>query len=602
MSDNSQTTQTPPNQNVPPPPLKADDQDSLFLLSLAAGAVGFFLLMCAAAVYFIASTAEPTAQLPEWFDKRNLILAFGTGLFVLGVGLQINRIWDFLYRRRSLYALNVILMSVLAIGLTGLIDYVTARHFHEFDLTKRQFFTISDESIQVAKSIEKNVRIYLIFEGNDADTVSKLVDHYRSKNPKIEVISIDPVLDREKLRSAVKELGLEPRSMEDLLGAIVQVGYLDTKDGVSVWHTDRSKKLSRNDFFEQSFDPQSGGRGAAKFKGEQALTNALIEVSEEKKAKLYFLQGHGELDMEGRGQGDDHQCGDLTRQLRAKNYDVQALNIIDRQQKDIPDDASIVVIAGPQKAFDPQEVGALETYLKNGGKLLAFIGETYKEDTNEWRPLGIEPLLKKYNVEVENKQVQGLVRAIDNGQVVLALRPGAVCDQYDPTSKITQPLTGLRTAFGYARSLKALTENPHAKATEIVKTNQKAPFYEISDPNNPDADLKAEKKSIPLVVSSEQKLEGKPGEKEKVTRLVVAGDATFGSNYLLEQGVNEPLILNSIAWLVGQERFTKEAVKEGDYHLDMSAGLASLFQLIACPGVPFLTILAGITVWIVRRR
>ncbi len=601
MSDNSQATQTP--QNVPPPALKADDQDSLFLLSLAAAAVGFFLLLLALGIYIIVSSAEPNAQIPDWFEKRNWILALGTGLFVLGVGLQINRIWDFLYRRRSLFALNVVLMSVLAIGLTVLIDYVTSRHFHEFDWTRHSVYSISDESVQVAKSIDKNVRIYLIFEGNDADTVSKLVDHYRSKNARFEVITIDPVLDREKLRSAVKELGLEPRSMEDLLGAIVQVGYYDTKDGVSVWHTDRSKKLSKSDFFEQSFDPQSGGRGAAKFKGEQALTNALIEVSEEKKAKLYFLQGHGELDMEGRGQGDDHQCGDLTRQLRGKNYDVQALNILDRQQRDIPEDASVVVIAGPQKAFDPQEVGALETYLKNGGKLLAFIGETYKEDTNEWRPLGIEPLFKKYNIEVENKQVQGLVRALNpDGQVVLALRPGCVCDQYDPTFKVTQPLTGLRAAFGYARSLKALTENPHAKATEIVKTNPKAPFYEISDPNNPEPDLKTEKKPIPLVVASEQKIEGKPGDKEKVTRLVVAGDATFSSNYLLEQGVNEPLIQNSIAWLVGQERFSKEAVKEGDYHLELPAGLAYLFQLIACPGVPFLTIIAGIAVSLLRRR
>ena len=104
------------------------------------------------------------------------------------------------------------------------------------------------------------------------------------------------------------------------------------------------------------------------------------------------------------------------------------------------------------------------------------------------------------------------------------------------------------------------------------------------------------------MVSAELKDEAKPGEKEKVTRIVVVGDVSFASNYLLGQGRNESLILNSISWLLGQERFTRDPVREGDYHLDISPEGGFMYRLLACPGIPFLTILLGITVWIVRRR
>src|SRR5581483_6264076 len=136
---------------TPPPTPPEEDSEALFGISIASAAIGALLLMAAGVIYFTVSSSEPGATFPSFFEKRQWILAVGTGLFVLGVGLQANRIWELLYRRRSLFALNVILMSALAIALTVLVDYVTARHFHEFDWTRQGVYTISDESVQVAQ-------------------------------------------------------------------------------------------------------------------------------------------------------------------------------------------------------------------------------------------------------------------------------------------------------------------------------------------------------------------------------------------------------------------------------------------------------------------
>lgn len=613
MSTESPNLVSPPASSQPPAsPPPDDDSEALFGISIASGAIGLFLLMLAGFIYLAVSWADMGTTFPAFFDKKQWILAVGTGLFVLGVGLQANRLWDFVYRRRSLFALNVVLMSALAIALTCLIDYVTTVHFKEFDWTRQGVFTISDESVQVAKSIDKDIRIWVIFpEGGDSELVRRLVDHYRAKNARIDVQTLDPLLDREKLMDAIKELGLEARTLDDVAGVIVQAGYWEkSATGAPAWHTDKSKRLLPTDFFESGFDPASGQRGQKKFRGEQAMTNALIEVTEEKKPKLYFLTGHGELDMEGRGRGDYGQAGNLTKELRGKNYEVAALNIIDRQQKDIPEDASAVVIAGPTKPFDAQEVAALDKYLREGGRLFALLGPTTKENdtATQWVSLGIEPVLKKYGIELANEQIFSLkiMRFMDpdTGQTSEAPRlvPGCIANQFDASSKITQPLAGLRIAFNDPRVVHASSDNPHAKATEIVKTSAQAPFYAIADPASV-KEIPSERKALPVMVASEEKLEAKPGDKkEKVTRLVVVGDAIFASNYGLDQGINEPIVLNSVNWLLGQERFTKEPVREGDYHLDMSSELRILYKLFACPGIPFLTILIGVTVWIIRRR
>lgn len=608
------STATPPG---PPSPRPEDDSEALFVISLASGAIGALSLLVAGIMYFTVSRSDIGGTVPSFLDKRQWVLAVGTGLFVLGVGLQANKIWELVYRRRSLYALNVILMSVLAIALTGLVDYVTFRHFHEFDWTRQGVFTISDESVQVAKSLDRDLRIWVIFrEGGDSELVRRLVDHYRAKNARIEQLVLDPVNDSEKLLDAIRELGLEPKTIEDVEGVVVQAGYWEKSEtGSRSWHTEKSKRLSRTDFFDSGFDPMSGQRGQKKFKGEQALTNALLEVTQDKKPKLYFTQGHRELDMEGRNPGDYGQAGSLVKELRNKNYDVNALNIVERPQKDIPEDASAVVIPGPTQSFDPVEIAALDKYLANGGKVLALLDAAIKQtgpDSAEWRNLGLEALFKKYDVEVTNSMVVGMKRVMfSNGDFEDRPAAGGFMTGWDATSKITKPLLGTRALFPRPRVVKVAAPDPlnphgdkHDKRTsvEILKTSDK--FIALTNLQaRPEELAKEEKKAYPVAVAVEEKHDPKPGEKDsRVTRLIVIGDAVFASNYGLEQASNEPLVLNSLSWLLGQERFTKEAVKEGDYHLDMSPEVGFLYSLLACPGVPFLTILLGITVWIVRRR
>ena len=85
--------------------------------------------------------------------------------------------------------------------------------------------------------------------------------------------------------------------------------------------------------------------------GEQELTNGLIKVVAGKTHKVYFVQGHGEHAAE-----TNDRTGYSTIAASLKNDNFETDNIVLAQQKSVPDDASVLVVAGPKTDFFPAEV------------------------------------------------------------------------------------------------------------------------------------------------------------------------------------------------------------------------------------------------------
>ena len=75
---------------------------------------------------------------------------------------------------------------------------------------------------------------------------------------------------------------------------------------------------------------------------EAELTNGLVKMLSGEKKKVYFVQGHGEHDIED---GERTGYNGASAALRRDNYEVA--KIVLAQEKDLPADASVVIIAGP---------------------------------------------------------------------------------------------------------------------------------------------------------------------------------------------------------------------------------------------------------------
>ena len=117
---------------------------------------------------------------------------------------------------------------------------------------------------------------------------------------------------------------------------------------------------------------QQGERKAdASFPDESTLTGALAKVQLGEQQKAYVITGHGERSTE-----DFASTGysDAKSLMDRANYAVETLDL--RQTQTVPDDADLVIIAGPTGRYSEGEVQALDDYLNRGGAVLLLYGAT----------------------------------------------------------------------------------------------------------------------------------------------------------------------------------------------------------------------------------
>ena len=122
---------------------------------------------------------------------------------------------------------------------------------------------------------------------------------------------------------------------------------------------------------------------------EEKLTNALIRVTRPGKRVVYFLKGHGEKDP---GSSDRTGYGQMKAAVEKLNYEVKDL-VLARETK-VPDDATIVVVAGPQKELLPNEIDALVGYVGRAGKVFFMV--------DPFQNTGLGPALERWGLGLGN--------------------------------------------------------------------------------------------------------------------------------------------------------------------------------------------------------
>src|SRR5438034_5858914 len=109
---------------------------------------------------------------------------------------------------------------------------------------------------------------------------------------------------------------------------------------------------------------------------EQDITNGIIKVVSGQQRKVYFTQGHGEKDT---GSSEPQGYNTISAALGRENYTVDKLVLA--QQGAVPDDTTVVIVAGPKNDFFALEIEALKKYLDRGGKLLLELDPPDKADS-----------------------------------------------------------------------------------------------------------------------------------------------------------------------------------------------------------------------------
>ena len=288
---------------------------------------------------------------------------------------------------------NLVLQAGLFLALYFMLNYLALNHSWRFDLTQSRRHSLSLETRAYLGQLERDVKVYVTIanDGTDEEVaqayrdISSLLREYAyltRNNPKgkVEVRYLDIYQNRKEAEA----LGL------------------DTPNQVVLVSGDRGHHvLNLGDFY------QVRALRREAFRGEATLTAALLDVSSAQKKKIYFLAGHGEM----RPEDVDRKNGlsGIRDELRAHNYEVASLDL--SLSHKIPDDAALVIVAGPQGRIQPFEEELLRNYLTTrAGRLFLLLAPGVSH--------GLENLLFDWGVIV-----------YDN--VIVDLSPGSLTENND---------------------------------------------------------------------------------------------------------------------------------------------------------------------------
>jgi hypothetical protein len=277
---------------------------------------------------------------------------------------------------------------------------------------------------------------------------------------------------------------------------------------------------------------------------------ALLKVLREKRT-AYFTVGHGELNDAQPSPQNEGRTGKGAREiLEQQNYMVRDLSAATGLGVDVPDDATVVLVLGPQHAFAPEEVLALQRYAERGGKLLLCLDPEPKVDL---APLADIAGLAMSPSVLANDKVHIRRRFNDSDRIILATNRFSSHASVSTLSRIaSRPVFFLGAA--------ALDKKPGADGALKIDFAVRAMPDTFDDQNaNFRFDPPAEKRSTFALAAAVSRSVAPPADGSKKRsdemRVFVVGDADAVSDAALANDGNVLLLADAVRWLGGEESF-----------------------------------------------
>jgi ABC-type uncharacterized transport system involved in gliding motility auxiliary subunit len=135
----------------------------------------------------------------------------------------------------------------------------------------------------------------------------------------------------------------------------------------------------------------------AAYASETEILKAMLRLINPGTSVIYFLAGHGERDIEQSGEASMTRAKET---LENKNYSVKPINLV--VENKIPEDASVIVIAGPIKPVSENEVELLKDYLANGGSLIVMEDPSILTEFGDESDLLADMLAKDWGITFNN--------------------------------------------------------------------------------------------------------------------------------------------------------------------------------------------------------
>ncbi|MGB0371479.1 MAG: GldG family protein [Opitutales bacterium] len=477
---------------------------------------------------------------------------------------------------RRIKAANTFLLAIMGITLIIGLNFLASTHYIRRDLTENARYTLAPETRAFLGAMENPVAIIvtitekadeMIFK--DLEGLLKEYSYYASRGdqPMIIVEYVDLFQQRSRAQELKSNYGL------------------DTENAILVVSEDRKKLVNWTNLYAQNDDGEIIG-----FNGEQVFTSAVMEVSQNKRPVVYFLAGHGEMNVDeidpNRG------LSRLKQFLLERNYDIRGLDVTTVEA--LPEDADLVMVVGPQAPFRPIEVERLRNFLDNQGKLVVFL-EAYI-------PHGLDDLFYEWGILADDRIV------IDQSQDQKIFGGDTLIRQFDGEHPITAFLIDnqLSVLAGQSRPVRVNPGRPEDDSltiTQIMGSSGQSwaeRSYRVEDPPqySPGIDIPG---PVPIATVSERDVGSELGLSLQGGKLAVFGNSDMLANGRFSFYGNQIMANNLLNWSIGQAEMLSippRPVQEFQLALSQAELMKLLLWLMV---VPLAVALLGATILLLRR-
>lgn len=441
------------------------------------------------------------------------------------------------------FVLSLLAVLAVAIAVQSFSDLANRR----WDLTSSQLLTLSPYTLSVLSEVKSPLRIDLFYERGERQRSRDLLELMRDHSKQLTFDLVD--LDRNPARA----------------------------------------KEHRVDHYDQAVLHYDGREVVVSANNEESLTGGIARILHERSRVLYFLSGHREREL---GSGSNENFSRAAQVLRNEGYVLHQLSLL--QLHAVPDDASAVILAGPEVDLAEGELTALSSYLERGGSVLVLVDPVELPRLEQW--------ISGFGLKLGNDVV------IDSTNRVYGSDGTNVVVPYYRDHEATRTMD-MPSVLGRARSVELAGggEGDVAQGASVVARTAKESFA-ASDP--------ARTRDGAVAFDAQRDRAGPIGimgvtlvgaDPAKAGRLAVIGDADFASDTFFSLLGNKNLLVNTLGWLVQQQaqgaRPQMESTQLGPMSpMYVSDDLAQWIFILAVIAQPAVFLVVGIGVVVARRR
>ncbi|MCH7652283.1 MAG: GldG family protein [Chloroflexi bacterium] len=472
--------------------------------SFVAAAVGILAVVAGGALFL---------TIEEIREFAVTVFVIGVVLLFLALVLSPRAIAIFLAGRQGRFGSNVIVMTLAFFVIVILINFLLFRTPTRFDVTATKVFTLSEQTQKILDAMDTTVQANAFFvPGNSATAAGKqqvedLLNEFSRRNSNLVYRFIDPELQRSIS---------EKYNVTSYPAVVFENVTLGTQQAIAT-------------FTEQDF-----------------VTGILIVTGKDQK-RIYNLTGHNEaavtrdpLSGETSEEGFDFAIAGMQRD----NYRVLPLNL--KQTASVPEDAAVLVIAGPRDDLDEDEQKAIIDYILNGGRIIALLDPgtpiTFLEIMALWGvAVGVDSIADGGS-NVAGQELTPLVQKA-RAQYFTSASPGTrdigIADQIDVT--FFPEVTSIRTL------LPPKDMPPFIRVAPIAMTSE----FSWMETDTENVSYSEDEERGPFFVVAVVEASGTIDESRlhALAKFVVIGDSDFAKNKFFSSSDNADLFLNSVNWL-----------------------------------------------------